>query len=108
MLAALLELVPAGVEQVDGPGFVEFAVYGAPGELPSLPEGPAEVGGVPVTVSGQPVPDDWAERWKRVHRPRLVGGRLRVRPWWELPALDPGVLDRVLDPGQSFCMGAHP
>ena len=108
VLAALLELVPAGVEQVDGPGFVEFAVYGAPGELPSLPEGPAEVGGVPVTVTGQPVPDDWAERWKRFHRPLLVGGRLRVRPPWEPPALDPGVLDLVMDPGQAFGTGAHP
>ena len=36
VLAALLELVPAGVEQVDGEGWVEYAVYGAPGELPAL------------------------------------------------------------------------
>ena len=36
MLAALLELAPSGVEQVDGEGFVEYALYGAPGELPSL------------------------------------------------------------------------
>ncbi len=35
MLAALLELAPSGVEQVDGEGFVEYAVYGAPGELPA-------------------------------------------------------------------------
>ena len=35
-----------GVEQVDGDGFVEFAVYGAPGELPELAEGEADVGGV--------------------------------------------------------------
>ena len=34
MLAELLELAPAGFEQVDGDGFVEFALYGAPGELP--------------------------------------------------------------------------
>src|SRR5687768_10877873 len=65
VLAALLELAPSGVEQVDGEGYVEFAVYGAPGELPSLPEGPAEVGGVRVEVSGREVPDDWSERWKR-------------------------------------------
>src|ERR671920_793638 len=32
VLAAILELAPGGVEQVDGPGYVEFALYGAPGE----------------------------------------------------------------------------
>ena len=30
VLAALLELAPSGVEQVDGEGFVELAIYGAP------------------------------------------------------------------------------
>ena len=59
---------------------VEFAVYGAPGELPELAEGEAEVGGVRVVVSGTEVPDDWEERWKRFHRPVLVGGRMWVRP----------------------------
>ena len=48
MLAALIELTPEGVEQVDGEGWVEYALYGAPGELPSLPEGSASVGGVRV------------------------------------------------------------
>ncbi len=60
VLAALVELAPSGVEQVDGDGVVEYAVYGAPGELPALPEGEAEVGGVRVRVSGEEVPDDWA------------------------------------------------
>src|SRR3954452_21982619 len=45
VLAALIELAPTGVELVDGEGFTEFAVYGAPGERPSFPEGPAAVGG---------------------------------------------------------------
>ena len=108
MLAALLELAPSGVEQVDGEGFVEYAVYGAPGELPSLPEGEADVGGVPVVVSGREVPDDWAERWKRFHRPVLVAGRVYVRAPWEEPALRPGVTEVVIDPGQAFGTGTHP
>src|SRR5438093_9849674 len=87
VLAALLELAPAGVEQVDGEGFAEFALYGAPGELPAFPEGEADVGGIVVSVSGREVPDDWAERWQRFHRPVLVGGRIYVRPPWEEPAL---------------------
>ena len=108
VLAELLELVPAGVEQVDGEGFVEFAVYGAPGELPELDPGTAEVAGVTVTVSGEEVPDDWAERWKRFHSPVLIAGRLYVRPPWEEAAIRPGVVDLVIDPGRAFGTGAHP
>ena len=64
MLAELVELAPAGFEQVDGDGFVEFALYGAPGELPALATGPADIGGVHVEVSGTEVGDDWADRWR--------------------------------------------
>ena len=73
VLAALLELAPRASSRWNGEGTVEFGVYGAPGELPELLEGEAEVGGVRVTVSGEEVPDDWAERWKRFHAPVLVG-----------------------------------
>ena len=106
MLAALLELAPDGFEQVDGDGWVEYALYGAPGELPSYPDGEADVGGVRVSVRGEPVADDWGERWKQFHEPVLVGGRLWVRPPWA-PAR-PGALDLVVDPGQAFGTGAHP
>ena len=108
VLGALIEVAPSGVEQVDGEGWVEFALYGAPGELPSFPEGPAEVGGARVEVRGEPVPDDWAERWKRFHVPVLVGGRLWVRPPWEQEAVRPGVHEIVIDPGQAFGTGTHP
>jgi ribosomal protein L11 methyltransferase len=107
VLAGLLEIAPSGVEQVDGEGVVEFAVYGAPGELPALPEGEAEVGGVRVTVTGEEVLDDWAERWKRFHAPVLVGRRLWVRPPWEEP-IRPGAIDLVIDPGRAFGTGTHP
>jgi ribosomal protein L11 methyltransferase len=108
VLAALLELTPAGVEQVDGEGWVEYALYGSPGELPSLPFGPAEVAGTVVEVSGEEVPEDWSERWKRFHVPLLLGGRLYVRPPWEQPAVRPGVQEVVIDPGQAFGTGTHP
>jgi ribosomal protein L11 methyltransferase len=85
----------------------EFAIYGAPGELPSFPDGEADVGGVIVQVSGREVPDDWSERWKRFHHPVLIGGRIYVRPPWEEPALRPGVTEIVIDPGQAFGTGAH-
>jgi ribosomal protein L11 methyltransferase len=108
VLGALLELAPEGVEQVDGEGFVEFALYGAPGELPALPNGAAEIGGARVEVSGAPVPDDWGDRWKRFHAPLLVGGRLYVRPPWERPPARPSVIDLVIDPGRAFGTGGHP
>ena len=104
----LLELAPSGVEEVALGDEVEFALYGAPGELPSFPPGEAEVGGVRVAVLGREVPDDWAERWRRFHRPMLVGGKLYVRPPWEEPAVRPGVAEVVIDPGQAFGTGTHP
>ena len=107
VLAELLELAPSGVEQVDGEGWVEYAVYGAPGELPALPAGDAQVGGVRVHVSGERVADDWAERWKRFHVPVLVGGRLCVRPPWEQAAARMDAIDLVIDPGQAFGTGSH-
>jgi ribosomal protein L11 methyltransferase len=106
VLAALLELAPAGVEQVDGDGWVEYAVYGAPGELPALPEGDAVLGGAVVRVRGEPVADDWGERWKEFHSAVMVGGRLRLRPPWEAPVA--GLEDVVIDPGQAFGTGSHP
>jgi ribosomal protein L11 methyltransferase len=106
--AALLEVAPTGFEQIDGDDYVEFALYGAPGELPSLAEGEAEVGGARVVVRGEEVPDDWGERWKRFHAPVLIGGKVYVRPPWEEPAVRPGVHEVVIDPGQAFGTGAHP
>jgi ribosomal protein L11 methyltransferase len=66
------------------------------------------VGGVEVQVRGEEVPDDWADRWKRFHVPVLVGGKLWVRPPWEEPAVRPGVVEVVIDPGRAFGTGTHP
>jgi ribosomal protein L11 methyltransferase len=107
VLAALLEMAPSGIEQVDGDGWVEYAVYGPPGELPELEEGEAEVAGVRVTVSGTHVADDWEERWKRFHRPILVRDRIYVRPPWEAPFERHGVIDLPIDPGRAFGTGSH-
>jgi ribosomal protein L11 methyltransferase len=106
VLAALLELAPSGVEQIDGEGWVEYALYGAPGELPAFPDGEADVAGVRVRVRGEPVAEDWAERWRAFHEPVLVGERIWVRPPWA--EVRQGVLDLVIDPGQAFGTGAHP
>ncbi len=114
VLAELLELAPSGVEEVDvDAATVEYAVYGAPGELPLLPDLTAAAGGAGgtlVDVSTTEIADDWADRWREFHRPLVLAGddgrpRLTVRPPWE-PAATAG-LDVVIDPGRAFGTGAH-
>jgi ribosomal protein L11 methyltransferase len=107
VLAELLELAPSGLEERDvDPDVVEYAVYGAPGELPALPHLRAAVGGALVDVTTSEVADDWAERWREFHRPVTVGGRLHVRAPWHDPPPD-GPIDIVIEPAQAFGTGAH-
>jgi ribosomal protein L11 methyltransferase len=102
-MAELLEVAPAGFEQVDGDGWVEFALYGAPGELPDMPDGPARIGATEVRVSATPLGDDWADRWREFHKPAQIGD-IHVRAPWH-----GGVdgIDIVIDPAQAFGTGAH-
>lgn len=106
MLANLLELAPNGVEEERGPGWVEYAIYGAPGEVPDLGDVRAAVGDEVVEVSTSSVPDDWADRWTNFHKPIAVANRIRVRPSWEPQAGKE--IDVVIDPSQAFGTGAHP
>ncbi|HEX4689228.1 MAG TPA: 50S ribosomal protein L11 methyltransferase [Solirubrobacteraceae bacterium] len=110
VLAELIELAPGGLEERTLPdGSVEYAIYGAEGELPALPALRAAAGDALVEVSTSELPDGWEERWRDWHRPLDVDGRagsLRVRPPWAPPR--PGALDVVIEPGQAFGTGAHP
>ncbi|MDQ8043025.1 MAG: 50S ribosomal protein L11 methyltransferase [Solirubrobacteraceae bacterium] len=106
VLAELLELAPSGIEErdVDG-GLVEYAVYGAAGELPDLGAAAAHVAGIPVDVFTEEIADDWHERWREFHKPVTIAGKLHVRPPW-LEA-QPGLVDLVIDPARAFGTGAH-
>jgi ribosomal protein L11 methyltransferase len=120
-LAELLELAPAGVEELEIDEWtIEYAVYGAPGELPALPDLRALAGGIPVEIATTEVADDWQERWRDFHRPVAIesppggSGRkpvpaLRVRPPWEPPEplLRQSRIELVIDPGQAFGTGGH-
>ena len=106
VLAELLELAPSGVEEVElGPELTEYAVYGAPGELPELPALQAAAGGALVEIATEEIADDWSERWREFHRSLVLGDRLCVRPPWEQAGQ--AALDVVIDPGQAFGTGAH-
>ena len=106
VLAELTVLAPNGVEEEQGPGYVEYAIYGGAGELPELGEIEVAAGDGLVEVVSTEVPDDWADRWQDFHKPLLVGERLWLRPSWEGPRA--GTIDLVVDPGQAFGTGAHP
>lgn len=105
MLAELLELAPTGFEQVDGDGFVEFALYGAPGELPDLAPGTALIGRTEVHISTTQLANNWVDSWKEFHKPVQVG-HIHVRAPWHEPLKDG--IDVVIDPAQAFGTGAHP
>lgn len=107
VLAELLDLAPGGVEELDiDEDVVEYAVYGSLGELPALPALRAAAGGALVDVRTEEIPDDWPERWRRLHRPLVLDGRLAVRPPWEPPLLETPI-EVVIEPGQAFGTGAH-
>jgi ribosomal protein L11 methyltransferase len=108
VLAEMLELVPDGVEEEQGDGWVEYAVYGPPGELPAVPVFEAAAGDGLVEISSTEIPDDWADAWRDFHKPvALAGGRIMVRPSWERGAGAGAELDLEIDPGQAFGTGAH-
>jgi ribosomal protein L11 methyltransferase len=106
VLAELLDLAPSGVEEVEvGEGLVEYAVYGALGELPTLPDVRAAAGDALVEVSSREVGEAWDRQWREFHRQVVLGERLTVRPPWEPPGTTS--IDLVIDPGQAFGTGAH-
>lgn len=142
VLAELAVLAPGGVEErllhtetEDANGgsvteLVEYAIYGADGELPDLGEIEVALGDGLVEVESTEVADDWADRWREFHNPILVGERIWVRPPWREPyrpgngdgvdsrPVDGGaapsssadrddVIDVAVDPGQAFGTGAH-
>lgn len=108
VLAELAVLAPGGVEerQLES-GLVEYAIYGAEGELPDLGEVEVALGDDLIEVESTEVADDWADRWREFHRPVLIDERIWVRPPWSEPHKRSDVIDLVVDPGQAFGTGAH-
>jgi ribosomal protein L11 methyltransferase len=103
VVAELVGLSSAGFEERELDQGIEFVFYGAPGEVPALPDLRAAVGGALVDVSTSEVADDWSETWKAAHPPVDVGP-VRVRAPWIAPRQG---IDVVIHPGQAFGTGQH-
>ena len=93
----MLELFPEGFEEVGRAASVELAAY-------TDAAGAARIWRAFGDYVWAEVPDDWQDRWRRLHRPVTVGRGWVGPPWEEPPA------DRIavtIDPGRAFGTGAH-
>lgn len=114
-LAQLIELAPTGIEELRDGDIVEYAIYGPPGEVPTLPDLQVAVGDDLVEVTTSEVADDWQERWRDFHHALEIapasgaaGRTFFLRPSWESADVPEGSVEVVLDPGQAFGTGSHP
>ena len=110
VLAELLELAPGGLEEREDGDAVEYVIYGAPGELPALPDvragggrrarrrlderGPRRLVGA---LEGVPPAGRRELALPAAARPAAVGARRSTATG----------IDLVIDPGQAFGTGAH-
>jgi ribosomal protein L11 methyltransferase len=96
--ARMLELAPAGFEEVELDETLELAVY-------TDAEGEERIAASFASSSSSELEPGWEERWREFHRPARAGGLWIGPPWEEPPAGWPAV---VVEPGRAFGTGAHP
>jgi ribosomal protein L11 methyltransferase len=96
--AALVELAPAGFEEVERGTELELAAYTDETGEAALRE---RFG----AATAEEVAPDWGERWRAFHQPVRLGP-LWIGPPWEEPDAD--LLPVVIEPAQAFGTGAHP
>jgi ribosomal protein L11 methyltransferase len=96
--ALMLELFPAGFEEIDHPDGLELVAY-------TDDAGEERLWAAFGEVVAEEVPADWEDRWRDFHRPVRVG-RLWIGPTWAVPPPDAEAI--VVDPGRAFGTGGHP
>jgi ribosomal protein L11 methyltransferase len=94
--AVMLELFPGGFEEREASDGVELAAYTDAGGEERLWQAFG-------AGASEAVADDWADRWRRFHRPVRVGD-VWIGPPWERRQRGLAV---VIDPGRAFGTGAH-
>jgi ribosomal protein L11 methyltransferase len=96
--AVMIELFPAGFEEVVHGHGIELAAYGDLAAEERLRSALGETRSVEVAAG-------WEDRWREFHRPVRIGS-LWVGPPWLAPP--PDATPVVIDPGRAFGTGAHP
>ena len=102
-LARLLPLLAGGAEERFAGDAVEYALYGAPHELPDEAALRALAGDALLGVSSAPVAGGWETAW-HAHLGRVSAGGFAIRPPWVAGAPD----DVVIEPGLTFGAAGHP
>lgn len=101
-IALLLDLAPAGFEEVDAGAHLELAVFTDEAGAARLR---ARLRSCLGDIRVEPVAPGWEDAWRGFHRPAVAGG-LWIGPPWEAPPKSlPAV---VIEPGRAFGTGAHP
>lgn len=93
----MVALFPEGFEESETEGGLEFVAYTDADGARRL----REAFGAVESVAVEP---DWADRWRRFHRP-VQAGPFWIGPPWDRPP--EGALSIVIDPGRAFGTGAH-
>jgi ribosomal protein L11 methyltransferase len=94
----MLTLAPEGFEERERGDELELAAY-------TDAIGGSRIARAFGVTEEEDVPEDWADRWRRFHRPARIGP-LWVGPSWEAAPADSIAI--VIDPGLAFGTGAHP
>ena len=102
-LARLLPVLSGGAEERAVGETVEYALYGAPDELPDEAALRALAGEAVLTVERAPVAGGWETAW-HAHLGRVAAGGFAIRPPW---VVGPGD-DVVIEPGMTFGAAGHP
>ena len=93
----MIELFPAGFEEVDRLGGVELVAY-------TDAAGEERLWHFFGTTNVDDVPLGWEDRWRDFHKPIRVGALWIGPPWETPPAAEQAV---VIDPGRAFGTGSH-
>ena len=93
----MLELFPAGFEEIDHADGLELVAY-------TDDAGEERLWAAFGEVVAEEVPIGWEERWREFHRPVQVGS-LWIGPPWETPPADAEAI--IVDPGRAFGTGGH-
>lgn len=102
-LARMLPVLAGGAEERSVGEAIEYALYGAPDELPDEAALRELAGDALLGISRAPVAGGWETAW-HAHLGRVCAGGFAVRPPWVAGPAG----DLVVEPGLTFGAAGHP